>query len=74
MCTNVLNALRRCLSKRNLNPFRATIADDGGRRVTRWTGAAVASFASTLVRRRLNKIAPPVNSIVSRLNIAKADF
>jgi hypothetical protein len=29
------------------------------RRTTRWTGAAVACFASSLVRRSLNEVAPP---------------
>jgi hypothetical protein len=39
--------------------LKVRILIDDRRTTTRWTGAAGACFASGLVRRRLNEIAPP---------------
>ena len=50
------------ISSRPQTEWRAGCDAQRGRRITtRWTGAAVACFASNLVRRRLREIAPPAH-------------
>src|SRR5882762_4573440 len=54
---NLANGTRNGLHRATTNERRSLAT--GRRRTNRWTGAAVARFASSLVRRRLNDLAPP---------------